>query len=53
MWPLPLDSTADGMEMKSMALPSSETYQVHAAERVLVLPRGGRSTFVVGMSLDQ
>jgi hypothetical protein len=33
---------------RSMA-PSTETYQVHGAERVLVLPRGGRSTFVVGM----
>ncbi|TFK43010.1 trafficking protein particle complex subunit 10 [Crucibulum laeve] len=35
--------------MGSMAVPSTETYQVHGAEKVLVLPRGGRSTFVVGM----
>jgi hypothetical protein len=35
--------------MNSMAVPSTETYQVHGAEKVLVLPRGGRSTFVVGM----
>jgi len=35
--------------MGPMAIPSAETYQVHGAERVLVLPRGGRSTFVVGM----
>ncbi|KAG5647176.1 hypothetical protein DXG03_001133 [Asterophora parasitica] len=37
------------MTMGSMAIPSIETYQVHGAEKVLVLPRGGRSTFVVGM----
>ncbi|KAF8162886.1 trafficking protein particle complex subunit 10 [Crassisporium funariophilum] len=35
--------------MGSMATPSIETYQKHGAEKVLVLPRGGRSTFVVGM----
>ena len=28
---------------------SVEAHQVHGAERVLVLPRGGRTTFVVGM----
>lgn len=33
----------------SMAVPSIETYQEHGAEKVLILPRGGRSTFVVGM----
>ncbi|KAI0256634.1 trafficking protein particle complex subunit 10 [Lactifluus subvellereus] len=31
------------------SLPSIDTYQAHGAEKVLVLPRGGRSTFVVGM----
>ncbi|RDB24044.1 Trafficking protein particle complex subunit 10 [Hypsizygus marmoreus] len=40
---------AGEMTMGSMAIPSIETYQVHGAEKVLVLPRGGRSTFVVGM----
>jgi trafficking protein particle complex subunit 10 len=35
--------------MGAMALPSAETYQAHGAERVLVLPRGGRTTFVVDM----
>ncbi|KAF8968386.1 trafficking protein particle complex subunit 10 [Flammula alnicola] len=35
--------------MGSMAIPSIETYQEHGAQKVLVLPRGGRSTFVVGM----
>ena len=29
--------------------PSIDTYQVHGAEKILVLPRGGKSTFVVGM----
>ena len=37
--------TMDG----SLAVPSIETYQEHGAEKVLILPRGGRSTFVVGM----
>lgn len=40
---------AGELTMGSMALPSSETYQVHGAEKVLVLPRGGRSTFIVDM----
>ena len=35
--------------MGSLAVPSIETYQEHGAEKVLILPRGGRSTFVVGM----
>ncbi|KAF8578950.1 hypothetical protein K439DRAFT_1360730 [Ramaria rubella] len=46
--PLPL--TSGEMTMGSMALPSAEVYQVHGAERVLVLPRGGRTTFVVDMN---
>ncbi|KAA1469549.1 hypothetical protein DENSPDRAFT_857972 [Dentipellis sp. KUC8613] len=44
--PLPV---AGEMTMGSLSLPSAETHQVHGAERVLVLPRGGRSTFVLGM----
>ncbi|KAJ7470648.1 trafficking protein particle complex subunit 10 [Mycena latifolia] len=40
---------AGEVTMGSMAIPSTETYQVHGAERVLMLPRGGRSTFVLGM----
>lgn len=40
---------AGAFTMGSMAVPSIETYQAHGAEKVLVLPRGGRSTFVVGM----
>ena len=35
--------------MGSLSLPSVEIYQIHGAEKILVLPRGGRSTFVVGM----
>ncbi|KJA20255.1 hypothetical protein HYPSUDRAFT_142413 [Hypholoma sublateritium FD-334 SS-4] len=35
--------------MGSMAVPSIETYQEHGAEKILVLPRGGRTTFVVSM----
>ncbi|KAF8810122.1 hypothetical protein BYT27DRAFT_7135471 [Phlegmacium glaucopus] len=41
--------TAGLTSMSSMAVPSIETYQEHGAEKVLILPRGGRSTFVVGM----
>ncbi|THU92186.1 hypothetical protein K435DRAFT_829706 [Dendrothele bispora CBS 962.96] len=37
------------LTMGSMSIPSTETYQVHGAEKVLILPRGGRSTFVLGM----
>jgi trafficking protein particle complex subunit 10 len=38
------------MTMGSLALPNTETHQVHGAEKVLILPRGGgRSTFIVGM----
>jgi len=44
--PLPLTGE---LTMGTMAIPSTDTWQVHGAERVLVLPRGGRSTFVVGM----
>ncbi|KAF8911173.1 trafficking protein particle complex subunit 10 [Gymnopilus junonius] len=43
---LPIAGT---ITMGSMAVPSIETYQAHGAEKVLVLPRGGRTTFVVGM----
>lgn len=39
----------DEMAMGSMAVPPTEVFQVHGAERVLILPRGGRSTFIVGM----
>ncbi|CAL1704950.1 unnamed protein product [Somion occarium] len=35
--------------MKAPLIPSCETYQAHGAEAILVLPRGGRSTFVVNM----
>ncbi|KIK59816.1 hypothetical protein GYMLUDRAFT_261811 [Collybiopsis luxurians FD-317 M1] len=40
---------ADVVTMGSMAIPNTETYQVHGAEKVLISPRGGRSTFVLGM----
>ncbi|KAI0319372.1 trafficking protein particle complex subunit 10 [Amylostereum chailletii] len=44
--PLPM---AGEMTMGSLSIPACETYQVHGAEKVLVLPRGGRTTFVVSM----
>ena len=37
------------LSMGGQAPPSVETYQSHSAVKVLVLPRGGRSTFVVAM----
>ncbi|KAJ7582878.1 trafficking protein particle complex subunit 10 [Mycena floridula] len=37
------------LTMGSMAIPNTEAYQAHGAEKVMVLPRGGRSTFLVGM----
>ena len=47
IYPLPL--TSGEATMGSMAVPSLETYQANGAERVLILPRGGRTTFVVNM----
>jgi trafficking protein particle complex subunit 10 len=44
--PMPL---ATEMTKGPLSLPCTETYQVHGAEKVLILPRGGRSTFIVGM----
>ena len=44
--PLPLTGE---LTMRTMVVPTADTHQVHGAEKVLVLPRGGRSTFVVGM----
>ncbi|KAI0831480.1 trafficking protein particle complex subunit 10 [Trametes gibbosa] len=38
--------------MRSSVVPGCETHQVHGAEKVLVLPRGGRSTFVVNMGVN-
>ncbi|KAH8829685.1 trafficking protein particle complex subunit 10 [Flagelloscypha sp. PMI_526] len=35
--------------MGSLAIPSTFTYQSHAAEKVTVLPRAGRSTFIVDL----
>ncbi|KAI0306635.1 hypothetical protein B0F90DRAFT_1691802 [Multifurca ochricompacta] len=32
-----------------LSLPKVVAHQVHGAEKVLILPRGGRSTFIVGM----
>lgn len=40
------------VRMGSMAVPSCETYQLYGAEKVLVLPRGGRTTFIVSMGDD-
>lgn len=33
----------------STAPPTLETYQEHAAERLLVLPRGGRTTYFLNV----
>jgi len=47
--PLPL--AGDGMA--TSVFPNIDTHQAHGAETILVLPRGGRSTFVVGMGLHE
>ncbi|KAH7889469.1 trafficking protein particle complex subunit 10 [Phlebopus sp. FC_14] len=39
--------------MESLVLPSTDSHQVHGAETILILPRGGRSTFIVGMGSQQ
>jgi hypothetical protein len=48
--PLPITSE---VTMGSVVLPGCETYQEHGACKVLVLPRGGRSTYVVEMDGDE
>ncbi|KAI0724064.1 trafficking protein particle complex subunit 10 [Cerioporus squamosus] len=47
--PIPGDSQH---RMRSSVVPGCETHQVHGAEKVLVLPRGGRSTFFVSMGTN-
>lgn len=37
------------MQSEEDLAPSIETYQMHGAEKVLILPRGNRSTFIVDM----
>ncbi|EKM83061.1 hypothetical protein AGABI1DRAFT_118454 [Agaricus bisporus var. burnettii JB137-S8] len=44
---------AGDTESGSISIPSAEVFQVHGAEKVLILPRGGRSTFVVGTGSTQ
>ncbi|KAH7915010.1 trafficking protein particle complex subunit 10 [Hygrophoropsis aurantiaca] len=44
--PLPLTNISG---MGSINLPTADTHQMHGAEKIMILPRGGRSTFVVGM----
>ncbi|GJE95190.1 trafficking protein particle complex subunit 10 [Phanerochaete sordida] len=44
-----LSVSGEGRGMRSVVAPSCETHQLHGAEKVLVLPRGGRTTFVISM----
>ncbi|KAG7092380.1 hypothetical protein E1B28_008737 [Marasmius oreades] len=37
----------DEITMGSLAMPSTETHQIHGAETIVILPRGGRSTLLV------
>ncbi len=46
---LPMPLVGGTPTMRPLPRPSTETHQVHGAEKVLILPRGGRSTFIVGM----
>ncbi|KAG0705896.1 trafficking protein particle complex subunit 10 [Suillus ampliporus] len=43
--PLPISTQAS----MGSTVPSADACQVHGAEKVLILPRGGRSTYIVGM----
>ncbi|KAG1754504.1 trafficking protein particle complex subunit 10 [Suillus lakei] len=43
--PLPISTQAS----MGSTVPSADTCQVHGAEKILILPRGGRSTYIVGM----
>ncbi|KIY62833.1 hypothetical protein CYLTODRAFT_494376 [Cylindrobasidium torrendii FP15055 ss-10] len=43
VWALPVGGP---LTMGSLSIPSTEAYQKHGAERIMVLPRGGRTTFV-------
>ncbi|TDL27388.1 hypothetical protein BD410DRAFT_875203 [Rickenella mellea] len=45
------DTPTEGMS-EVLSTPSVETYQVHGAEKILILPRGGRTTFVLSMSRE-
>ncbi|KAL5529216.1 hypothetical protein ACEPAG_5190 [Sanghuangporus baumii] len=53
--PLPaVRVSADPVEgQESAGPPSLETYQVHGAERLLILPRGGRTTFFLSVGMEQ
>ncbi|KAG2157362.1 trafficking protein particle complex subunit 10 [Suillus clintonianus] len=46
--PLPISMQAS----MGSTVPSADACQVHGAEKVLILPRGGRSTYIVGMGSD-
>ena len=40
-------------EETSAAPPTLETHQVHGAERLLVLPRSGKTTYFLNVTRDQ
>ncbi|KAG1827035.1 trafficking protein particle complex subunit 10 [Suillus subaureus] len=46
--PLPISTQAP----MGSTVPSADACQVHEAEKVLILPRGGRSTYIVGMGSE-
>jgi hypothetical protein len=48
--PLPVPGE---VTMGSVILPGCETYQEHGARKILVLPRGGRNTYVIEMGDDE
>ncbi|KAF9053549.1 hypothetical protein BDZ89DRAFT_1056144 [Hymenopellis radicata] len=47
VWALPVGGP---LTMGSLSIPATETYQKHGAEKILVLPRGGRTTFVTDLT---
>lgn len=52
LYPLPVSNSGNGGSSRSSSskvLPSVEVYQKHGAERIVVLPTGGSTTFVVDL----
>lgn len=45
--------TAYHFEAASAGPPTLETYQVHGSERLLVLPRSGKTTYMLNVSREQ
>ncbi|KAF8638821.1 hypothetical protein AX17_001879 [Amanita inopinata Kibby_2008] len=45
-------TTSNGTRTTTQTMVTTDSYQQHGAQKILVLPRGGKSTFVVGMGCN-